>query len=324
MTAAEIVKSIVEGKASKGGIQQVYLVSCGGSFASYYPAKYFLQSESKTLRTEHYSSNEFVHATPVALGENSIVMLTSHAGETPETVVAAKLAQEKGAATICLTYTEGSSLTHYGDYNIIYEFGNDSEVMNQKTSIPLNLATEILHQVEGYLHYDKMVDGFGKIQEITNQAKLLTRERAVKFGLDYKDEKLIYVMGSGASYGEVYAFSICILLEMQWVNSAAVHSGEYFHGPFEITDKTTPFLMLMSEGKTRPLDERALKFLSKYGDKIEVLDAKEYDMNRIDSAVVDFFNPMVFVNVMRVYAEQLAEARNHPLSKRRYMWKFEY
>jgi len=55
-----------------------------------------------------------------------------------------------------------------------------------------------------------------------------------------------------------------------------------------------------------------------------VLDAKEYDMNRIDSAVVDFFNPMVFVNVMRVYAEQLAEARNHPLSKRRYMWKFEY
>lgn len=324
MTEKEIVKSIVSRMENIGGVKQVYLIACGGSFASYYPAKYFLQSEATALKVEHYSSNEFVHAAPKALGENSIVILTSHAGNTPETVAAAEMAQGKGAATICLTFTEDSPLTKFGDYNITYEFGNNSEVMNQKTAIPLALAVEILNQVEGYVHYEKVLDGFGKIQNITNNAKSLIEDRAVKFGKAFKDEKLIYVMGSGASYGEVYAFSICILLEMQWVNSAAIHSGEYFHGPFEITDKETPFLMLMSEGRTRPLDERALSFLSKYGEKMELLDAKEYGLDQIDAAVVDFFNPLVFVNVMRVYAEQLAEARNHPLSERRYMWKFEY
>lgn len=324
MTEKEIVKSIVSRMENIGGVKQVYLIACGGSFASYYPAKYFLQSEATALKVEHYSSNEFVHAAPKALGENSIVILTSHAGNTPETVAAAEMAQGKGAATICLTFTEDSPLTKFGDYNITYEFGNSSKVMNQKSAIPFALAVEILNQVEGYAHYEKALDGFNKIQDITSKAKSLIQDRAVKFGQAFKDEKLIYVMGSGASYGEVYAFSICILLEMQWVNSAAIHSGEYFHGPFEITDKETPFLMLMSEGRTRPLDERALNFLSKYGEKMEVLDAKEYGLDQIDADVVDFFNPLVFVNVMRVYAEQLAEARNHPLSERRYMWKFEY
>lgn len=324
MTSKEIVSSIVTGMRDMGGVKQVYLIACGGSFASYYPAKYFLQSEAKSLKVEHYSSNEFVHAAPKALGVNSVVILTSHAGNTPETVAAAKLAKENGAATICLTFTENSPLTQYGDYNITYEFGSSSKVMCQKTAIPLALAVELLHQVEGYSHYDTMQDGFSKIQAISDNARALVQNRAVDFGKAYKDEKLIYVMGSGASYGEVYAFSICILLEMQWVNSAAIHSGEYFHGPFEITDKETPFMMLMSEGRTRALDERALSFLSKYGEKMVVLDAKEYGLNQVGEDVVDFFNPLVFVNVMRVYAEQLAEARNHPLSERRYMWKFEY
>ena len=49
--------------------------------------------------------------------------------------------------------------------------------------------------------------------------------------------------------------------EMQWIHSSAIHSGEYFHGPFEITDKDVPFIMMMSTGRTRALDQRALDFL---------------------------------------------------------------
>ena len=324
MNAKEIIQSIVDQKQEKGGIKQVYMVSCGGSFASYYPAKYFLQSEAKELKVEHYSSNEFVHATPKALGENSVVLLTSHGGNTPETVAAAKLSQEFGATTICLTIKEGSPLTQYADYLIMYEWGNDSKVENQKASIPLLLAMEILNQVEGYAHYEKAIDGFNKIHGITEKAKKFVENRAEVFAQKYKDETLMYVMGSGASYGEVYAYSICILLEMQWINSAAIHSGEYFHGPFEITDKETPFIMLMNEGRTRALDQRALDFLNRFGGKVEVLDAKEYQLNTIDDSVIEFFNPLLFVNVLRVYAEHLAEARKHPLSQRRYMWKLEY
>nr|WP_272948253.1 type II asparaginase [Trabulsiella odontotermitis] len=66
---------------------------------------------------------------------------------------------------------------------------------------------------------------------------------------------------------------------MQWIHSACIHSGEFFHGPFEITDANTPFFFQLSEGSARPVDERALNFLKKYGRRIEVVDAKELGLS---------------------------------------------
>ena len=118
--------------------------------------------------------------------------------------------------------------------------------------------------------------------------------------------------------------SICIFMEMQWINSSSIHTGEFFHGPFEITDDNTPFFIQLSEGKTRAIDERALTFLRRYGKRIELLDAKELGLSSIPSTVVDYFNHSLFNNVYAVYNEALAAARQHPLTTRRYMWKVEY
>ncbi|VEA30427.1 Fructoselysine 6-phosphate deglycase [Salmonella enterica subsp. enterica] len=76
-------------------------------------------------------------------------------------------------------------------------------------------------------------------------------ERAQAFAQEYKDDKVIYTVASGAGYGAAYLQSICIFMEMQWIHSACIHSGEFFHGPFEITDANTPFLFQFSEGNTR-------------------------------------------------------------------------
>ena len=93
-------------------------------------------------------------------------------------------------------------------------------------------------------------------------------------------------MGSGASYGAAYMESICIFMEMQWLDSSSIHTGEYFHGPFEITDANRPFMIQISEGTTRELDERAFKFLYKYATRIVVLDAKELGMSTIEAYVL--------------------------------------
>ena len=46
--------------------------------------------------------------------------------------------------------------------------------------------------------------------------------------------------------------------------------------------------------------------------------------NYVPASVAEYFSPMLITGVVRVYFEQLAIARNHPLSQRRYMWKLEY
>ena len=172
--------------------------------------------------------------------------------------------------------------------------------------------------------YDEMMNGFDRIDGIVKHAKEFLTPRAKVFAEEYKDEKLIYMMGSGANYNVAYSFAICLLMEMQWVNSSAIHSGEYFHGPFEITDRETPFIILMSEGRTRPLDQRALDFLNRFAEKVIILDAKELGLETIDDKVSEFFNPLLMGSALGCYSYELSIARKHPLSCRRYMWKLQY
>ncbi len=321
MTVSEIIADL---KEKREEIREVVFVACGGSLAAMYPAKYLLESEASNLRVGYLSSNEFVHATPKYVGETTLVIATSHQGTTSETVEAARVASSRGAAVISIAFKPDSLLSEAGDYSLVYEYGPQARVSESKAALVMKIAFELLKVFESYEKETLVESSFEKLDVVVNKAKALVKRRAEQFAKDYKDEKNIYVMGSGSAYGAAYAYSICILMEMQWINSSSIHTGEFFHGPFEIVDYETPFILLMSEGRTRNLDERALRFLEKYARRFVVLDAKELGINLIDDSIVEFFNPLVFSNVLSVYSEELALERKHPLSRRRYMWKVEY
>lgn len=326
-----IVAEILENKKDEGGVKNIYFVGCGGSLGALYPAKTFMERESLTLKSGWVSSNEFVHSTPRDFGKNSIICLACHKGNTPETIAAAKLGKEMGAAVIILTWLEESEIIEFGDYIIHYSFdaspdhlAGDIDYAGEKTMCALQVAVELLNQTEGYSNYDKFQQGAGMITTVIRKARAHVAQRALDFAEEYKNDSVIYTMGSGAGYGAAYMESICIFMEMQWIHSACIHTGEYFHGPFEVTDCNAGFVVQIAEGSGRELDERCLRFLKKYAKRFEVLDAKELGLSTIDPSVVDYFNHSLFNNVYPIYNAALAEARQHPLSTRRYMWKVEY
>lgn len=322
MTPKEIIAKI---KKASPEIKSVYFVGCGASKSELYPAKYFLDANAHELRVGHYTANEFVYATPAAVGEKSIVITCSLGGNTPETVEASKKAMELGAHVIAITHHADSPLAHASHYTIVHGFEKNYAAKLEKMTNVLALAVEILHTYEGYAHYDEMQEGFHKIYDLIETAVSYVLPSAKAFAEAYKDAPVIYVMSSGATQEVAYSFSICLLMEMQWINSGSFHDGEFFHGPFEIVEKDVPFLLLMNEGRTRALDSRALTFLNRFDAKTTVVDGKDFGLSSvIPAAVCEYFNPMVLTAVLRVYAEQLAILRNHPLSQRRYMWKLEY
>lgn len=323
----QIVKDIIKEKADKGGVKSLYYVGCGGSYGALYPAKTFMQQESSIV-SNLISSNEFVHNTPEAFGENSILVVSCHKGNTPETIQAAKLGQEKGATVIVLTWFKESEIIQYGDYIIRYTFDENhsyhKDIAGEKAICALLVAVELVNDLEGYANYDKFMDGLSRINRIVQHACKHVEKRALAYADTHKDVENVYMMGSGSAYGAAYMEDICFFMEMQWVNSSTIHSGEFFHGPFEITDVETPFIIQINEGHTRALDERAAHFLKKYAKDVEVLDAKDLGISSIDTDVVDYFCFSLFNNVYSVYNLAIADARQHPLTTRRYMWKVEY
>ena len=191
-----IVAEIIESRKEEGGVKSLYFVGCGGSLGALYPAKTFMQNECADIKCGWINSNEFVHAVPKDFGRNSIICVACHKGNTPETIAAAKLGKERGAAVILLTWLEESEIIEFGDYVILYSFdaspdhlAGDIDYAGEKVLCALSVAVELLNQTAGYEHYDKFLDGLDRISVIIRKARKMVQARAEKFAQEYKDQE---------------------------------------------------------------------------------------------------------------------------------------
>lgn len=322
MMQREQIKQALDAVA-KRRIKQIYFVACGGSKAIFEPIQYIFDLETATPVTV-YTANEFVHRIPKALGAESLVITCSHSGNTPETVKATALAKEKGALTISFAFKMDSPLCEVADYSIAYTWGEEGKPSESNSAALLKLAFGILNVFQANEKYERAIKCVEALNRIIPENKKNTIANAQSYGKKYKREDIIYTLSSGGCYGVAYSFAECLLMEMLWVHSQPIHSGEFFHGPFEITDFDVPFILMVNSGETRPLDLRALDFVKKFSEKVEVVDTADFDMNGIDEDLRGYFAPIVLGAVMRQYADALADHKGHPLSVRRYMWRMEY
>ncbi len=321
------VKNIITEISGKiianGGLKHVYFVACGGSKAAIYPGLYLLQSEAKTFGATTYTSNEFNYATPKELDDRCIAVICSLKA-TPETVEAVRTANAAGAYAIAMTGSMETGMAEVGKYVVTYSNGDNQVYSESNGSNSLRIGVEILHEFENWEKYDKACEAFEKVDEIIADAKRDVLPAAKAWAEKVKDEPVLYVLASGPNMGAAYSMCICHFMEMQWKHAVCLHTGEYFHGPFETTDKELPMVLFMSEGRTRAMDERCLKFLKTYAENYIVIDIKELNGGKIDADVAEFFNGVIMIPVERYYVAQLAEATGHSLDYRRYMWKVEY
>ena len=323
----EVVKSVeqaVAAAAARQAVTDIYFVACGGSNALLMSGQYAVEREAEKIASFSFSSAEFLARAPKRLGKSSIVILCSHSGNTPETVAAAKYARAAGALTIAFTNLEGSPLDQEAEATILYQYNPLAVSEDHAAPMLMRLVFGILHARENNAKLAKIeaaLAGMGK-----TIADVIARHEAsiAAWAEASKREPLIYTMGSGANWGSAYSFAICILQEMQWVHSAAIHAGEYFHGPFEITDFDVPFIILKGLGNARQMDERALAFAQKYSKRLLVLDAAEFGLEAVAGDAAEYLTPMLFTALLRAHAVKLADSRGHLLTVRRYMWRMEY
>lgn len=326
MEIRELIEKVIKDMEPDGGLKSVVWVAAGGSHDGHYAAQYFMDRESTAVRSQQITSSEFVYAAPKCVGKNTIVVLTSMRG-TKETIEAAKIAKQLGAVTIS-QYVDESELTKVCDYNVQYGsiWEDDKDQSKTNAGNALRMAMAIVDIVEGYDNYADAMDAFTKVQPAYVKAREYCRPLAEKWAEQMKDEKCITVLASGPAYGSGHIFSTCNILEMLQIQSPTFNSCDFFHGPFEITDKNKPFFLLVADGRTRKADERAITFMNKYaGDKVYILDAKELGLNNLKDSVAEYFNHLLFTPILNnVYMKALSKATGIDYTTRRYMWKVEY
>ena len=287
------------------------------------PRQYIFDKET-TVPSHVYTANEFMYDTPKSLNEQSLVISCSHSGNTPETVAATKLAREKGAMTIALSNAEGSPLWNAAQCPVHYDWGKEVSDSDKNKGILYGLLFHLLKVLAPSEKWDVCLKELDKLSELSGKAKELYQEKAERWAKENKREKLIYTIGSGINYGEVYSTAMCWFMEMQWIHSGCIHSGEYFHGPFEVTDYDVPFLLVKSIGNTRFLDQRVEDFSKKYSDKMLILDQEDLPLAGVADEAKPYIAAILSGVVIRQFVEAIAFERGHSLDVRRYMWHMEY
>lgn len=326
MELREIIEAINEEKQKVGGIENVVWLAAGGSYGGFYPGHYFLDQEAKKLRSKNITSNEFVQAPPAFVGENTVAVVCSMRG-TPETIEASKVIKKLGAATIAL-YVDESELTEVCDFKFVYDSVavDSSDFSKTNAAYGLKIAMLLLDVVEGYEHVSVALQSFEGVDSAYRQAVTDIRTKAIKWALQNRESKSIHVLGSGATFGAAYIFSICNIMEMLQIDSPTVNCCDFFHGPFEVINEETSVFLLVGEGGSRSNDERAARFLQEFGGKkVFLLDAQDLGLNKFDSKVSEHFNHLIFSPILNtVFMRELADQIKKDYMTRTYMWKAQY
>lgn len=313
-----------EAIARRESISRIVLTACGGSYAVMLPIEYLLGTKAKSLEAVALNAAEFTSRASSRVDENTLVILCSHSGTTPETVEAAKHARSRGALTVAFTFDPESPLAEASEHVIAYQHGEGKSEAHVGSALILRLAAGILDDREQAGIAAAIDEAVAQLPQLVPAAREAHTAAADAWAFAARREPLIYTMASGSNYGTAYSFAICLLQEMQWVHSAAIHAGEYFHGPFEVTDEDVPFIALLGLDETRPVEQRAVDFVTKHSQRALVIDAQDFGLDGVAEEVRGVFAHLLFNIVLRTYADALADHRGHPLSVRRYMWRMEY
>jgi fructoselysine 6-phosphate deglycase len=177
---------------------------------------------------------------------------------------------------------------------------------------------------DGWKLHDKLMSSLAALPEAMVETQLATEQRAAEDAQLLKDDRNLYHVASGPMFNTAYVIGVCILMEMQWMHSYPIEAAEFFHGPFEILDETTPFVLMLGEDPSRPLMERVVRFAKKYTERLFIYDSKDYPMTGIDPEIRPIIAPYIVEAALYRICVRLAVWHNQPLSTRRYMWKTEY
>lgn len=296
-------------------LNRVYLVGAGGSLSGLHAAQYFLDRRA-TTPVMSVNSDEFYYRASPGVGPGALVISFSAAGMTPETAKAASWAQERGASVVAVTLNAEGTLAKAINTAFVAKTGDGNQILLQL------LALAILER-EGQ-NVSEELAALAALPAATETAVRAFEPYAAKIAENMKDVPVTYLIASGSLQGMGSTFTSCFLQEMQWMHAATINANEFFQGPFEVFDKDTKSILYLAEDETRPMAERADRFLEEYSGETFRVDSRELELPGIPPKLRAFVAPLVFYPILFRLAAHFAAVRGYSLEGRRYMWQFAY
>jgi len=251
-------------------INRIIIVSCGTSYNAGLVGEYMLE-EYAGIPVEVEYASEFRYRKPL-LNKNTAVIAISQSGETADTLAAIREAENKGALTLGIVNTVGSTIARETVAGIYNHAGPEIGVASTKAftsqlSIFVLLTIFLGRQRDmSFVTGKRIATEMNKIPKliegILRQAKEI--KKIAKKYAQYKD--FLYL-------GRKYNFPIALegalkIKEISYVHAEGYASGEMKHGPIALIDKNFPSIFIVPKDSVYEKNISGMQEIKARGGKI--------------------------------------------------------
>jgi fructoselysine 6-phosphate deglycase len=319
---AILPEAMALGRALGPRVERVYFVACGSANRAMLGLQYWIEHFSPSLEVRRYFPAELMAQNPRRLDAQTLVVLGSKSGTTPETVAAAEWLRDKPCRTVGITQRASSPLAAAVDERFV--IGETAESFVAIFMALQALVGGMLAARDSWPLADLLMPSLAALPRVIADTAAANDARGAEAARLLKDDRILYHVASGPCATTAYTFGVCILMEMLWLHSNPIDAAEFFHGPFEIVDAETPLVLILGEDPSRPLMERVVRFCKKHTQRLFIYDSSELAMPGVAPLIRPLVAPYVLQSALKRISARLSVLHGKPLTTRRYMWKGDY
>jgi len=237
----ELAGTVDIGDVGAGIPSSIHFVAMGTSYhAGLYAAQLF---RAAGVPAQTFHASEYATSTPPV--DDTLVVGISQSGETADTLSALREARKRGARTIAVTNTVGSTADRECDETLLIRSGPEIGVAASKTFTGQLAALHLLalSTVEPGQTRREVVPSLrdlpGDVQSILDES------RAEEVAEAYRDAKSYFFIGRSYQY-PVALEGALKLKEISYEHAEGFSAGDLKHGPLALVDSQTPVFAMVT------------------------------------------------------------------------------
>lgn len=309
-----VERALTEGKGPIGelvhaiqsrDIRYVILAARGTSDHAATYAKYLLQLTVGVPCGLAAPSVHTLYEAPVNY-KDALVVGVSQSGAGEDIVEVVAQAKKSGALTVAVTNTEGSKLAGAADHVLLCQAGLERAVAATKTyTTTLALLAKLAARWAGN---DALAEALWRIPDAqrTELHRLSGRVEALAHSLTHAERILAVARGLHLCTASESALKIA---ETTYTTTQAFSSADLLHGPIASVPANTPCLLLMPEGKTKPMMGEVAVKLAGRGARVLTLSSDPDAALPLTDPGTELLAPLVDILPAQLLAYHLTVAR---------------
>ncbi len=310
-------------------IRKIFIVACGTSYHAGLVGKYWIERLSR-LPVEVDIASEFRYRDPI-IGEGDLFIPVSQSGETADTLVATRLARERGAFVLSICNVMDSSIARASDSVIYTHAGPEIGVASTK-AFTAQLSVLILIALQLSLMRKSVEEE--TIKELIEELKgiprkleiILSRANGIKELSErfYHYENFLY-LGRGLNY-PIALEGALKLKEISYIHAEGYPAGEMKHGPIALIDEKMPVFVISTKdpllskvlGNIEEVKSRGGKVISVCTDGLPPINSDHVvEVPEINPAL----SPIITVVPLQLFAYYVADLRGTDVDQPRNLAK---